>query len=137
MKKVSEKLRPFAHGVTIIFPNNNSATKPAGSRLSLYQPRFGLKWIFVYDGLADRIQKQLSYYFESGATLEWNAVAFLNHLKCGRRVLQRVFGTVRARAHRLDAPEDEKVELKFESSLFRLLLLRVNMNRVSEKFLIR
>ncbi|CCE34656.1 uncharacterized protein CPUR_08590, partial [Claviceps purpurea 20.1] len=39
------------------------------------------KWIFVYDDLADQIQKRLSYYFESGETLEWNAVAFLHHLE--------------------------------------------------------
>ncbi|KAG5940614.1 hypothetical protein E4U59_002321 [Claviceps monticola] len=28
------------------------------------------KRIFVYDGLADQIQKQLSYYFESGTALD-------------------------------------------------------------------
>ncbi|KAG6083112.1 hypothetical protein E4U16_004859 [Claviceps sp. LM84 group G4] len=39
------------------------------------------KWIFVYDGLTDQIQKRLSYYFESEETREWNAVAFLNHLE--------------------------------------------------------
>ncbi|KAG6063681.1 hypothetical protein E4U16_000835 [Claviceps sp. LM84 group G4] len=34
------------------------------------------KWIFVYDGLTDQIQKQLSYYFGLGEALEWSAVAF-------------------------------------------------------------
>ncbi|KAG6170997.1 hypothetical protein E4U11_001442 [Claviceps purpurea] len=76
------------------------------------------KWILVYDGLADQIQKQLSYYFESVAALDWSTVAFLNHLEVlyyditsvkvarlelgrlrqatgVRRVLQRLFGTVR------------------------------------------
>ncbi|KAG6247808.1 hypothetical protein E4U24_002990 [Claviceps purpurea] len=121
------------------FLNNYSATKPAGSRLPVYQPRFGpvlTKWIFVYDGLADQIQKQLPYYFESGAALDWSTVAFLNHLEvlyydstsvrlrdsssggyARRRASDESFSDylVRfeaqmARAHRLDAPEDEKVE---------------------------
>ncbi|KAG5933337.1 hypothetical protein E4U60_004519 [Claviceps pazoutovae] len=97
------------------------------------------KWIFVYDGLADQIQKRLSYYFELGETLEWNAVAFLNHLevlysdstsvKVERLELRRLrqasdepfsdylvwFEAQMARAHRLDAPEDEKVELLYQS----------------------
>ncbi|KAG5938042.1 hypothetical protein E4U59_004036 [Claviceps monticola] len=93
------------------------------------------KWIFVYDGLADQIQKRLSYYFESGETLECNAIAFLSHLevlysdstsvKVERLELRRLrqasdepfsdylvrFEAQMARAHRLGAPEDEKVEL--------------------------
>ncbi|CCE31529.1 uncharacterized protein CPUR_05382 [Claviceps purpurea 20.1] len=106
------------------FLNNYSATKPAGSRLP--------KWIFVYDGLADQIQKQLPYYFESGVALERNAVAFLNHLeavKLAQLELRRLrqasdesfsdylvrFEAQMARAHRLDAPEDEKVELLHHS----------------------
>ncbi|KAG6077478.1 hypothetical protein E4U16_002213 [Claviceps sp. LM84 group G4] len=97
------------------------------------------KWIFVYDGLTDQIQKRLSYYFESGETREWNVVAFLNHLevlysdstsiKVERLELRRLryasdepfsdylvrFEAQMARAHRSDAPEDEKVELLHQS----------------------
>ncbi|KAG6175998.1 hypothetical protein E4U10_000807 [Claviceps purpurea] len=97
------------------------------------------KWIFVYDGLADQIQKRLSYYFESGETLEWNAVAFLNHLevlysdstsdtvaRLELRMLRQAadesfsdylvrFEAHMARAHKLDAPEDEKVALLHQS----------------------
>ncbi|KAG5940679.1 hypothetical protein E4U59_002285, partial [Claviceps monticola] len=93
----------------------------------------------MYDGLADQIQKRLSYCFESGETLEWNAVAFLLHLevlltdftsvKVERLELRRLrqasdeqfsdylvrFEAQMAIAHRLDAPEDEKVELLHQS----------------------
>ncbi|KAG6055550.1 hypothetical protein E4U16_007408 [Claviceps sp. LM84 group G4] len=84
-------------------------------------------------------KKRLSYFFESGAALEWSDVAFLNHLevlysdtttaKIARLELQRLrqapdepfsnylvrFEAKMARAHRLDAPEDEKAALLHQS----------------------
>ncbi|KAG6062788.1 hypothetical protein E4U33_006458 [Claviceps sp. LM78 group G4] len=38
------------------------------------------KWIFVNDSLADRVQKRLAHYFESGESRGWDATAFIAYL---------------------------------------------------------